>query len=157
MTNVRKMKKEAQNKSYSTDQELTSIILEPAGSYFFQPNDLISITRHGIFKRNLSLLAEKLSFTMNEISRVLHVSERTLQRYKDEDRLSSDISERTLMLTNLYERGVEVFENADNFTDWLRTPLPAFNNQKPIQLLDTSFGFQLILDELGRIEYGVFA
>ncbi|TAN13624.1 MAG: DUF2384 domain-containing protein [Chitinophagaceae bacterium] len=151
------MKKEAQNKSYSTDQELTSIILEPAGSYFFQPNDLISITRHGIFKRNLSLLAEKLSFTMNEISRVLHVSERTLQRYKDEDRLSSDISERTLMLTNLYERGVEVFENADNFTDWLRTPLPAFNNQKPIQLLDTSFGFQLILDELGRIEYGVFA
>ncbi len=157
MTNVRKMKKEAQNKSYSTDQELTSIILEPAGSYFFQPNDLISITRHGIFKRNLSLLAEKLSFTMNEISRVLHVSERTLQRYKDEDRLSSDISERTLMLTNLYERGVEVFENADNFTDWLRTPLPAFNNQKPIQLLDTSFGFQLILDELGRIEHGVFA
>jgi putative toxin-antitoxin system antitoxin component (TIGR02293 family) len=151
------MKKEAQNKSYSTDQELTSIILEPAGSYFFQPNDLISITRHGIFKRNLSLLAEKLSFTMNEISRVLHVSERTLQRYKDEDRLSSDISERTLMLTNLYERGVEVFENADNFTDWLRTPLPAFNNQKPIQLLDTFFGFQLILDELGRIEYGVFA
>lgn len=150
------MKKEAQNKSYYTDQELTSVILEPAGSYFFQPNDLISITRQGIFKRNLSLLAEKLSFTMNEISRVLHVSERTLQRYHAEDRLSPDISERTLMLANLYERGVEVFENADNFTDWLRTPLPAFNNQKPIQLLDTSFGFQLILDELGRIEHGVF-
>lgn len=151
------MKNGVQNKSYSTDQELTSIILEPAGSYFFQPNDLISITRLGIFKRNLSLLAEKLSFTMNEISRVLHVSERTLQRYNAEDRLSPDISERALMLANLYERGVEVFENADNFTDWLRTPLPAFSDQKPIQLLDTSFGFQLILDELGRIEHGVFA
>lgn len=157
MTNVRSMKKEVQNKSYPTDQELTSIILEPAGSYFFQPNDLISITRLGIFKRTLSLLAEKLSFTMNEISRVLHVSERTLHRYNAEDRLSPDISERALMLANLYERGVEVFKNADNFTDWLRTPLPAFNDQKPIQLLDTSFGFQLILDELGRIEHGVFA
>lgn len=94
---------------------------------------------------------------MSEISGILHISERTLQRYHAEDRLSPDTSERALMLAKLYERGVAVFNDANNFTDWLRTPLPAFNHQPPIQLLDTSFGFQLIENELGRIEYGVFA
>lgn len=151
------MKKETNYTTYSTDEELVSLVQEPGGSYSLQLNDLIGISRTGILKKTLSLLAKKLSFTMSELSRVLHVSERTLQRYHAEDRLSPDTSERALMLANLYEKGVEVFENAENFTDWLRTPLPAFNDQKPIQLLDTSFGFQLITDELGRIKYGVLA
>jgi len=35
--------------------------------------------------------------------------------------------------------------------------LPAFNYQPPISLLDTTFGFQLIQDELGKIAHGIFA
>lgn len=151
------MEKEKRHTRYSNDEELTSFVKEPGGSYSLQPYDLIGISRSGILKKTLSLLAKRLSFTMNEISRILHISERTLQRYHAEDRLSPDISERALMLAKLYERGVETFHDAANFTDWLRTPLPAFNYQPPIQLLDTSFGFQLIEDELGRIEYGIFA
>lgn len=151
------MEKEKKHIHYSNDEELTSFVKEPGGSYALQPYDLIGISRSGILKKTLSLLSKRLSFTTNEISRILHISERTLQRYHADDRLSPDISERTLMLAKLYERGVEIFHDAANFTDWLRTPLPAFNYQPPIQLLDTSFGFQLIEDELGRIEYGIFA
>ncbi|MGH2645515.1 MAG: type II RES/Xre toxin-antitoxin system antitoxin [Chitinophagaceae bacterium] len=151
------MKKDNKPKKYNIDNELSSILREPGASYNFQPFNLIGISRNGILKKTLSLLTEKLSFTVLEVAKVLHVSERTLQRYNSEDKLSPDISERALMLARLYERGLEVFENSDNFTDWLRTPLPAFNGQQPIQLLDTSFGFQLIFDELGRIEYGVFS
>lgn len=153
----RDMKKEDKNYTSTEDEDLNFILSEPAGAYARSFFDLIDISRKGIRKKTLSLLAQKLSFTMHEISRILHVSERTLQRYKSDERLSSDSSEKVLMLANIYERGLDVFGSMENFTDWLRTPLSAFNGQKPIELLDTSFGFQLIQDELVRIEHGIFA
>lgn len=151
------MKKESTNNQYPFDKNLNSIVQEPGMGYSLKNYELIGSARSGILKETLSLLMKKLSFTMHDISNILHISERTLQRYRSEDRLSPDTSERALMLFNLYEKGVDIFGNPDNFTDWLRTPLSAFNNQCPIQLLDTSFGFQMIFDELTRIEHGIFA
>lgn len=130
---------------------------EPESAYYPQSFDLIRLTRKGILKKYLLELAEKLSFSMHELSHILHISERTLQRYGREDTLASDTSERVLLLAQLYNKGIEVFGTPENFNDWLRTPLPAFEQQPPIGLLDTAFGFQLISDELGRIEHGVFA
>src|SRR5699024_8167738 len=98
-----------------------------------------------------------LAITLQELAKILHISERTLQRYKDKDTLSETSSERALMLAQLLQRGIEVRGSAENFQDWLRTPLPAFQQDPPLQYLDTSFGFQLVSDELGRIGHGVFA
>lgn len=125
-------------------------------AYLQQPFHLIDLSRRGVLKKALLQLARQLSLTLQELAKVLHISERTLQRYKNDDFLSADTSEKALMLSQLYQRGVEVFGSSDNFNDWLRTPLPAFRQQAPIAFLDTTFGFQLINDELGRIEYGVF-
>jgi uncharacterized protein (DUF2384 family) len=37
------------------------------------------------------------------------------------------------------------------------TVLLPFGNKKPKQFLDTSLGIAMIMDELGRIEHGIFA
>ncbi|UFH52892.1 MbcA/ParS/Xre antitoxin family protein [Spirosoma sp. KNUC1025] len=36
-------------------------------------------------------------------------------------------------------------------------PSPILNGKKPVDLLDTQFGFQAVLDELIRIDWGVLA
>jgi putative toxin-antitoxin system antitoxin component (TIGR02293 family) len=125
----------------------------PGGGYF----EYIQLSRSGIIKKALLNLTRQISFTLSEIALVLHISERTLQRYADDAKLSADTSERAILLSQLYQRGTEVFGDLENFKEWMRTPLPAFNYQHPISLLDTTFGFQLIQDELGRIEHGIFA
>lgn len=147
-------KKNLYNSQESTPQ---SIAGEPIMGYFYQPFDLIRLSRKGILKKSLLQLAGKLSFTLQELAGILHISERTLQRYNNEDVLASNVSERALLLSQLYKKGVDVFSTSQNFNDWLRTPLPAFQQQAPIHYLDTAFGFQLIFDELGRIEHGIFA
>lgn len=150
-----KMKKSA---DYTQEPKMQPLLVkEPGGAYYPQSFDLIRLSRKGILKKYLLELAEKLSFSMNELAGILHVSERTLQRYHQEDTLASDTSERALLLAQLYRKGIDVFGSSENFNDWLRTPLPAFQQQAPLDFLDTAFGFQLISDELGRIEHGVFA
>ena|SRR5690348_12703250 len=130
---------------------------EPVLTYSLSSYDFIRLSRQGILKKTLLQIAEKLSFTFQELSKILHISERTLQRYRDTDTLAPDTSERTLLLAQLYNKGIAVFKTADNFNDWMRSPLAVFNDQAPVQFLDTAFGFQLIFDELGRIEHGIFA
>lgn len=144
-------------KNYNTDAVTSLVASEPMALYFQHPLDLIRISRKGVVKKALLQLANKLSMTMKELAAIIHISERTLQRYDDKDILAPDITERALLLSGLYQEGIKVFGNPDSFNDWLRTPLPAFEQKPPIEYLDTSFGFGLIMDELGRISHGIFA
>jgi putative toxin-antitoxin system antitoxin component (TIGR02293 family) len=60
-------------------------------------------------------------------------------------------------LVMLYEYGIEVFGDRDNFNIWLNSRSIALGGRSPKELLDTKFGIDLVKDELGRIEHGVLA
>lgn len=119
--------------------------------------DFIRLARKGITKSSLLFLANKIGFNLKEIATVTHVSERTLQRYASNKILDSDISDRAIQLAKLYTKGETVFESLELFKKWMKHPSVAFGNKPPLELLDTSFGFQLLSDELVRIEHGIFA
>lgn len=119
--------------------------------------DLLKLARKGVSKKSLLALAKQISFTIEEIAAVLHISERTLQRYTPSTLVKTEYADRAIELARLYERGIEVLGSTDAFNTWMRTPNRALNNEKPLNLLDTSIGFDLILQVLGRLEYGVFS
>jgi putative toxin-antitoxin system antitoxin component (TIGR02293 family) len=129
------------------------------GAHLANPSDfdLVSIARKGIAKKNLLALAKKLSLTIQEIADILHISERTLQRYTPSTLIKTEHADRAIELAKLYERGAEVLGSTEAFDNWLRHPNYALKNQVPFTLLDTSIGFTLVLDVLGRIEHGVFS
>lgn len=119
--------------------------------------DLVIAARNGIAKKNILSLAKKLSLTMAEMADILHVNERTLQRYTPNTLLRTEYADRVIELARLYERGMEVLGSAEAFNNWLRHPNYAIENQTPLSLLDTSIGFTMVLDVLGRIEQGVYS
>mgnify|MGYP006204169707 CR=1 FL=1 len=119
--------------------------------------DLVNLARTGISKKSLLALAKKISLTIDEISTVLHISERTLQRYTPATLVKTEHADKAIELARLYERGTTVLGSESEFNTWMRTPNHALNNEIPLDLLDTSIGFDLILQVLGRIEYGVFS
>jgi len=50
----------------------------------------------------------------------------------------------------------EVFEDRSRFLSWMKHPNKAFANKTPMSLLDSKHGVDMVLNELGRIEHGVF-
>jgi putative toxin-antitoxin system antitoxin component (TIGR02293 family) len=130
------------------------------GSHFHKSSndwDILNLTRNGFPKHLVMLLAKKISLTLQEISDIMHISERTLQRYEDDTVVKTEYAEKAIDLARLYDRGEEVFGSIDKFKIWIRTPSVVFKRQTPLSLLDTSVGFEMVLDELGRIEHGIFA
>ena len=120
-------------------------------------NDFISIIRSGIPKEAMSHLMDLADISLTEMAAIVHTSDRTLRRYGPHDKLSQEQSERMVEMARLYSRGEEVFESMTRFKQWMDTELLYFGDKKPRQFLDTSLGIAMIMDELGRIEHGIFA
>lgn len=119
---------------------------------------LIEIVRQGIKFTVFAGFADKSPFSLNEWSAFLHLSERTMQRYKRNKRTFDSLqSEKILEIALLNKKGVEVFGNNEKFNSWLETENLALGKIKPKRMFDNSFGINLLMDELNRIEYGVLA
>ncbi len=119
--------------------------------------DLMEITRQGLTREAVDLIADVLDLSISELTKYLHVSERTLQRYQPDQELSAELSDRLVQLAKVYAKAVDVFEDEQIAVKWLKQPNRALGDTIPMEYLDNSSGIEIILDELIRIEHGVFA
>lgn len=119
--------------------------------------DLVELSKAGITKDALLHLANYFSCSINQMAQFLPVTERTIQRYTPEKHFNSVVSEHILHLAEVGARGSEVFEDKNRFLTWMNHPNQALDNKTPMSLLNSRFGVDLILDELGRVEHGVFS
>ncbi|GAB3222001.1 type II RES/Xre toxin-antitoxin system antitoxin [Spirosoma arcticum] len=128
----------------------------PPNTAVYAPYTVIDKARQGVFRSEADQVAGMVRLTDIEMARILNMSDRNLHRIKPNERLSRDASERLLLLTNLLRHGLDVFdEDAETLADWLRSPIRELNSQSPLHLLDTTTGFGLVDDVLGRIEHGI--
>ena len=118
--------------------------------------DLIHISRVGLPKKTLDSLSLKLGISMERLSKLLHISHRTLQRKSSSDHLSAHVSEQILAMAEVIRKGLEVFGNEKNLEIWLHSAMPSLDYRKPIDLMDTTFGTRMLLRIFGRIEHGVY-
>lgn len=103
-------------------------------------------------------LQEITKFTNKELSGLLNVSFKTIQRYKKEGKhLSAQNSEQLLKIIALYQKAEEVFGSLESFNRWLRKPAPGLGGHKPFSLMQTSGGIDLVREEIIRIEFGSLA
>ena len=118
--------------------------------------EIIELSRKGLPKHAADILSKGISLTDREMAKILNLSERTFHRYREDTMFDTATTERLLQLVSLYQKGEEVFESLENFKRWMRRSLRIFENKTPLDLLDTATGFQLVEDELERIDYGVY-
>lgn len=119
--------------------------------------DLITLGEQGLTKNALTNLAAFLNLSLSQIANLLSISERTLQRYSATHKLNRNISEHILHIAEVATKGMDVFEDQERFLFWLNHPNTALANERPLHLLQSRFGIDLLLKELGRVEHGIFS
>ena len=117
--------------------------------------DLIRASEEGIPKKALLTLRDHLDMPMKTLAPIVGTSERSLQRLADDSALSPAVSENTLRIAKILEKGVDTFGTVDDFKDWLDSPNGAMRGRTPMSLLNSQFGCQLVMNVLVRIDYGV--
>ena len=119
--------------------------------------DWVNKIRFGLPCSVLTVLASKIDVPQKDIAGWLHTTTRTIQRSIEANtQLGLDLSDRVAQLLRVYCRCKDVFKDDKKVSIWLKSPNFALGNVAPVALLDTIPGMEMVLDELGKIEHGVF-
>ena len=125
---------------------------------FEKPLELITLTRRGLPFAEFERILEMGPFTMADWSSFLHLSKRTLERYRKEKKTFEPLqTERILRIIQVLRKGIDVFGKAEYFESWMGSRNLALGGVCPKEFLDNAFGIELLKDELTRIERGVLA
>ena len=92
------------------------------------------------------------------LERAVGMSSRTFQRRKiDPDKpLSQEQSGRTWKFAEILAQATSVFGSQDDAEQWLERPAVGLDQRRPIDLLATPAGVELVEAFLERLEYGVY-
>ncbi len=97
-------------------------------------------------------------FKKEQIATLFNTSAKTITRYTQEGKnLDVVNSEHALKLIALFKKGNEIFGELDAFRKWIMKPAYGLGWEIPAELMETSGGIELIMEELYRIEFGATA
>ena len=103
-------------------------------------------------------IADKTPFTQAEWASILHVSERTLQRYaKNNGSFAPINAERALQIEKVIKEGKATFGKVENFYAWIKGNPYMLEGELSFNSLTTYEGIQKVLIQLGRIQHGILA
>ena len=92
-------------------------------------------------------------------ARALGMSHRTYQRHISvtSKPLNLEQTGRTWKLAEVLAKATAVFGSKESAEQWLKQPAVGLEQRRPIDLLATPAGVELVEDFLVRLEYGVYA
>ncbi len=105
------------------------------------------------FVQNLAVLRWDSAF-----AKAIGMSQRTYQRHLSEASkpLSPEQTARTWKLAEIVAKATSVLGSQEEAEQWLEKPAIGLNQRRPIDLLATPAGTELVEDFLVRLEYGVY-
>ena len=148
------MAKSIKNKKYTAENADHSRVEEPTPEYkAFKRLPVVADFPYRKFEKIMALVP----FTQKEWANILHLSERTLQRYsKDNNSFEGIYVDRILQLEQLIQMGLETFVDAEALYRWLHREKKVLGHVINFESLYSTQGIQDIIDEIGRIQYGVY-
>jgi putative toxin-antitoxin system antitoxin component (TIGR02293 family) len=116
---------------------------------------LINTAHEGISIQYFDKLLQMSGIQKGLLAFLVGIDVKTVDNYRKNDK-KFDILEGELLLKleRLFIFGEEVFEDMKEFREWLQINSISLGNKKPIELLNTSTGVDLVYDELMRIAHG---
>ena len=131
------------------------------GGLRFEPSsiEIHELISNGLPGEMLITLAKKVRFIEpTDVSNALGVSVRTLQRrsHAPKSPLSKEQSGRAWKFAEVLATATEVFGSQAEAEQWMIAPAVALDQRRPIDLLGSPVGLELVEQLLGRIEHGVY-
>jgi putative toxin-antitoxin system antitoxin component (TIGR02293 family) len=104
------------------------------------------------------LLATFKALDEADVVHVLGISARTLRRQREMPRKSmpADLASRTWLFAEMLAKATAVFGSTQRAEEWMARPALGLDGQRPIDLLQTVQGAEIVGDFLTRLEYGVY-
>jgi putative toxin-antitoxin system antitoxin component (TIGR02293 family) len=124
------------------------------------PLDVHELLRRGLPSGAVAHLVGQLTvLRMPAVEKAVGMSLRTFQRRREAPAkpLSPEQSGRTWRFAEILAKAIALFGSQPDAERWLEQPAIGLEQKRPIDLMTTPAGAQIVADFLDRLEYGVYA
>lgn len=119
---------------------------------------LVERVEEGLSFGQLERLRQNVGLSREEMSELVQIRPRTLDRRKKEGRLHPDESDRLLRASRVFGEAITLFEgNAEGALGWLSSSQRALGGAVPLEMARTEIGAREVEGLIGRLEHGVFS
>ena len=133
-------------------------IISKYGDLTGSDNTLTLAALKGIKSSLFSDVVTLTGYSRDLVAGWLDISNKTLINYEKQSKeLNPANSELLLKIIQVFEKGLKIFGERVQFKRWLEKPAYGLGGFVPLEMMRTSGGVDLIIDELSRIEYGDLA
>jgi len=137
---------------------LFSVTVKSYDEFLSNKRAIITVIRGGMPYRLFDAIRNSSPYSEGDWSAFLDISAKSLQRYKQSaSSFKPSQSEKIIEIAEVTKKGVETFGDVSRFKLWLETPNFALGNVKPLELLKDSYGKEMVISELVRIDHGLLA
>lgn len=119
--------------------------------------ELNKLLENGLPVSAIDSFSKMMGIPMTEIAPMLNLSYKTLTRKKRTETFDPAISSLVYEIVATYARAIDIFGDTEKVSQWFGRANRALANQRPIELLKTMTGINLVNQILGRIEEGVYS
>lgn len=135
------------SKPYKVKDDIPDIVSEP--------DILYAVRQQSVNSSYISLLKELSGLKDDLLSSTLNMNTKTFRSYKlHEAPIKPYVQEHVLALLSLFKHGIAVFGSNDKFNMWLKKTNYFFDNDAPINFLNTISGILHVDQRLTAIAYG---
>src|SRR5476649_1235875 len=128
----------------------------PSRTFHGDPTSVIEDMRRGTPSSVIPIMASRFGMSQDGLFDVLRLPRSTMKsRISKNESLSGSEQDRIYRADRVWLRAMEVLEDEDAARAWIRRSNRSLGGEAPLSLLDTEVGYELVLDTLGRIEYGI--
>lgn len=105
------------------------------------------------------LVSQMKELEEGDVAKVLGISTRTLRRQGEtpEKTMPVDLASKTWLFAETLAKATEIFGGKEEAERWMSRPAMGLDDQRPIELLQTVQGAEVVSDFLTRLEYGVYS
>lgn len=121
--------------------------------------DRVGIIREGVPYGSIEVISKRIDVPVKDVLHIFGLPQTTYnKKRREKSMLNGRDSEIVLLLTELIDFGIEVFNREeDKFQRWLKKPNLSLGSNTPESLLDSLTGIQEVRNCLNRLEYGNLA
>uniref|UniRef100_UPI0040497FC5 type II RES/Xre toxin-antitoxin system antitoxin n=2 Tax=Flavobacterium sp. TaxID=239 RepID=UPI0040497FC5 len=153
--------KESIGRAKNARKSLVKWRLESEGHEFVWSSRLerVNIIRAGIPYASIDVISKRMNVSVKDFLHIFGLPQTTYnKKRREKSLLNGRDSEMILLLTELFDFGIDVFNNEEEkFQRWMKKQNISLGGNSPESLLDSTTGIQEVKNCLNRIEYGNFA
>lgn len=140
--------------AHQTDIEVLSSMIP--GIDIMSPAGYLKAVREGVTGSSLKHIVNTVGLREMFV-RVLHTDSSNLSKHYRKAKLDLNMSDDVIGTLRLIIQAANVYDSSELAYEWLKTPIPALGGEKPIDLMDTHAGRNLVEQALRKITRGEYS